>query len=80
MLKLEVMFQFLTIYCLSLMKFRQFLELVSSQSIATAVGVINQCSIVYCNAVLRSAASTSLNLLFLHKLEGSTCNLGDLFD
>ena len=39
------------------------LEFVSSQFIATAVGVIDQCSIVHCNAVLRITASISLNLL-----------------
>ena len=47
------------------MKSRLILEFVSSQFIATAVGVIYQCSIVYCNAVLRSATSTSLNLLLV---------------
>ena len=47
------------------MKSRLILEFVSSQFIATAVGVIDQCSIVYCNAVLRSLASTSLNLLLV---------------
>ena len=47
------------------MKSRQFLEFVSSQFIATTVGVIYQCSIVDCNAVFRSAASTSLNLLLV---------------
>ena len=47
------------------MKSRQFLEFVSSQFIATVVGVIYQCSIVDCNAVFRSAASTSLNLLLV---------------
>ena len=41
------------------------LEFVSSQFIATAVGVTDQCSIVYCNTVLRSATSTSLNLLLV---------------
>ena len=45
------------------MKFELILEFVSSQFIATAIGVTDQCSIVYCNAVLRSRASTSLNLL-----------------
>ena len=45
------------------MKSRLILEFVSSQFIATVVGVIDQCSIVYCNAFLRSVASTSLNLL-----------------
>ena len=43
------------------MKSILFLEIVSSQFIATVVGVIYQCSIVDCNAVFRSAASTSLN-------------------
>ena len=47
------------------MKSRLFLEIVSSHFIATAVGVIYQCSIVNCNAVFRSAASTSLNLLLV---------------
>ena len=47
------------------MKSRQIIEFVSSQFIATAVGVIDQCSIVYCNAILRSVASTSLNLLLV---------------
>ena len=47
------------------MKSRLFLEFVSCQFIATAVGVIDQCFIVYCNAVLRSTASTSLNLLLV---------------
>ena len=47
------------------MKSRLFLEIVSSQFIATAMGVIYQCSIVDCNAVFRSAASTSLNLLLV---------------
>ena len=47
------------------MKSRLFLEVVSSQFIATEVGVIYQCSIVDCNAIFRSAASTSLNLLLV---------------
>ena len=47
------------------MKFRQFLEFGSSQFIATVVGVIDQCSIVDCNTVLRIAASISLNLLLV---------------
>ena len=47
------------------MKSRLFLEVVSSQFIATAVGVIYQCSIVDYNAVFKSAASTSLNLLLV---------------
>ena len=47
------------------MKSRLFLEIVSSQFIPTAVGGIDQCSIVICNAVFRSAASTSLNLLLI---------------
>ena len=47
------------------MKSRLFLEFVSSQFVATAVGVIDQFSIVYCNAVLRSTASTILNLLLV---------------
>ena len=49
---------------MSLMKSRQFLEFVSSQFIATEVGIIDQCSIVYCTA-FRSATSTSLNLLLV---------------
>ena len=65
MLKLEAIFQFLYELLQSLMKFRQFLEFVSSQFIATAVGIIDQCSIIYCNAAFRSAASTSLNLLLV---------------
>ena len=47
------------------MKSRQFLEFVSSHFIATAVGIIYQCSIVDCNVVFRSAVSTSLNLLLV---------------
>ena len=47
------------------MKSRLILEFVSSQFIATAMGVIDKCSIVYCNVVLRSTASTSLNLLLV---------------
>ena len=47
------------------MKSRQFLEFVSSQFIAIAVGVIYQCSIVDCNVVFRSVASISLNLLLV---------------
>ena len=47
------------------MKSRLFLEVVYFQFIATVVGVIYQCSIVDCNAVFRSAASTSLNLLLV---------------
>ena len=47
------------------MKARLFLEIVSSQFIATAVGIIYQCSIVDGNAVFKSAASTSLNLLLV---------------
>ena len=47
------------------MKSRLFLEIVSSEFIATAVGVIYKCSIVDCNAVFKSAASTSLNLLLV---------------
>ena len=47
------------------MKSRLFLEFISSQFIAIAVGLIDQCSIVDCNAVLKSAASTSLNLLLV---------------
>ena len=47
------------------MRSRLFLEFISSQFIATIVGAIYQCSIVDCNAVFRSAASTSLNLLLV---------------
>ena len=47
------------------MKSKLFLEVVSSQFIATAVDVVYQCSIVDCNAVFRSATSTSLNLLLV---------------
>ena len=47
------------------MKSRLFLEVVSSQFIATVVGVIYQYSIVNCNAVFRSETSTSLNLLLV---------------
>ena len=47
------------------MKSRLFLEIVSSQFIATAVGIIDQCSIVVCNAVFRSSTSASLNLLLV---------------
>ena len=47
------------------MKCRLFLEIVSSQFIATAMGAIYQFSIVDCNAVFRSVASTSLNLLLV---------------
>ena len=35
------------------------------QFIATAVGAIYQCSIVDCNAVFKSTASTSFNLLLV---------------
>ena len=42
-----------------------FLEIVSSQFIAIAVGIIDKCSIVVCNAFFRSTASTSLNLLLV---------------
>ena len=47
------------------MKFRLFLEIVSSQFIANAVGVIYQCFNADCNAFFRSATSTSLNLLLV---------------
>ena len=47
------------------MKSRLFLEVISSQFIATVVGAIYQCSIDYCNAVFKSAAFTSLNLLLV---------------
>ena len=68
MLKLEAIFQFLANYCLSLMKSRQFLEFVSSQFIANAMGVIDQCSIVVCNVVFRSLASTSFEFIFSYSL------------
>ena len=38
-------------YSLNLMKSRQILEFVSYQFIAITVGVLNQCSIVDCDAV-----------------------------
>ena len=47
------------------MKSRLFLEIVSSQFIATAVGVNYQCSFVDCNSFFRSTTSTSLNLLLV---------------
>ena len=47
------------------MESRQFLESISSQFIETTVVVLNQCSIVNCDAVLRSTASTSLDLLLV---------------
>ena len=47
------------------MKSRLFLEIVSSQFIVTAVGIIYQCSIVDCNAIFRIATSTSFNLLLV---------------
>ena len=47
------------------MKSRLFMEIIYYQFIATAVGVICQCSIIDCNVVFRSAASTSLNLLLV---------------
>ena len=47
------------------MQSRLFLEIVSSRFIATVVGIIDQCSIVICNAVFRSAASMSFNLLLV---------------
>ena len=56
------------------MKSRLIMEFLSSQFIATAVGVVDQFYIVYCNAILRSTASTSL-----HKLEGSICNMGEIY-
>ena len=67
------------------MESRLFLEFVSSQFVATAVGVIDQFSIVYCNVVLRSATSTSLNLLlvtvFPAKIRRKYLEFGeDLFD
>ena len=50
------------------MKFRQFLEFASSQFIANAVGVIDQCSIVIFNAVFRSATSTSFEFIVSYSL------------
>ena len=47
------------------MKYGLFLEIVSSKFIATAMGAIYQYSIVDCNAVFRSATSTSFNLLLV---------------
>ena len=47
------------------MQYRLFLEIVYSQFIATAMGGIDQCSIVVCNAVFKSTASTSLNLFLV---------------
>ena len=47
------------------MQSRLFLDIVSSQFISIVVGVIDQCSIIVCNAVFRSVASTSLNLLLV---------------
>ena len=47
------------------MQSRLILEIVSSQFIEMAGGGIDQCSIVVCNAVFRSAASTSLNLILV---------------
>ena len=38
-------------YCLNLMKSRQIMEFFSSQFIAITVGVLDQCSIVDCDAV-----------------------------
>ena len=39
-------------YCLDLMKSRQIPEFVSSQFIAITIGVLDQCSIVDCDAVI----------------------------
>ena len=50
------------------MKSKQFLEFISSQFIANAVGVIDQCSIVVFNAVFRSAASTSFEFIVSYSL------------
>ena len=47
------------------MQSRLFMEIIYSQFIATAVGGIDQCSIVVCNAVFRSETSTSLNLFLV---------------
>ena len=47
------------------MQSRLFLEIIYSLFIATAVGIIDNYSIVVCNVVFRSAASTSLNLLLV---------------
>ena len=53
---------------MSLMKSRQFLEFVSSQFFANVVGVIDQCSIFVCNAVFRSATSTSFEFIVSYSL------------
>ena len=50
------------------MKSRQFLKFVSSQFIENAMGVIDQCSIVVCNAIFRSAASTSFEFIVSYSL------------
>ena len=50
------------------MKCRQFLEFVSSQFIANAMGVIDQCSIAVCNAVFRSVAFTSFEFIVSYSL------------
>ena len=54
------------------MKSRQFLEFVPSQFIANAMGVIDQCSIVVCNAVFKSAASTSFEFIVSYSLSCMT--------
>ena len=53
---------------MSLMKSRQFIQFVSSQFIENAVGVIDQCSIIICNAVFKSAASTSFEFIVSYSL------------
>ena len=50
------------------MKSRQFLEFVSSQLIANEMGVIDQYSIVVCNAVFRSATSISFEFIVSYSL------------
>ena len=50
------------------MKSRQFLEFVSSQFIANAVGVIDQYSIVVCNEVFKSSASASFEFIVSYSL------------
>ena len=47
---------------------RQFLEFVSSQFIATAVGIIDQCSIVYFNVAFKKLASTSIEFIVSYSL------------
>ena len=67
MLKLEAIFQFFY-SSMSLRKSRQFLEFISSQFISNAVGVIDRCSIVVCNAVFKSATSISFEFIVSYSL------------